>query len=481
MNWLSRLFRRATLERDLAREIDFHVDSAAEDLMRAGYPSHEARRLARLELGGSEQTKEATRDARGTRWAEDWWSDTRYAVRTMTRTPGFAIASVLTLGLGIGANTAIWSITDALMRRPLPVERPHELHAVHRIGSDEPNYRMSHPLMLRMRSTMNGVAQIAAMGSIARAYATIAERPDALLFQLVSGNFFAVLGVHPAAGRLLELADDETIGGGPVAVISDAFWESRFSRDPSVIGRSIRVNGVDFTVVGVTPAGFNGLTVGTQVSMYLPLVMQHNVRYSTSVASFNADPSKPWIPQRGVSWLTLIARVDPTHVREATAGLETVFRSELRETLAERDEAARQSGMKEHIELEPIARGFSPLREQFADPATCPENLLLWFHHLAWDHLIPSSGRTLWDELCHRYSRGVEAVRGMHATWNAVAPFVDRARHEHVGQLLAIQEQEARWWRSACLLYFQTFSRRPLPSDLEPLEGTLDAYRAVRA
>jgi alpha-glucuronidase len=127
-----------------------------------------------------------------------------------------------------------------------------------------------------------------------------------------------------------------------------------------------------------------------------------------------------------------------------------------------------------------VALYRSPLREQLASSATCPENLLLWFHHLPWDHVIPSSGRTLWDELCHRYTRGVDAVRGMRATWDAATPFVDHARHAHVARLLAIQEQEARWWRSACLLYFQTFSRRPLPAGLEPLEGTLDAHLPVR-
>jgi len=124
-----------------------------------------------------------------------------------------------------------------------------------------------------------------------------------------------------------------------------------------------------------------------------------------------------------------------------------------------------------------VALYRSPLREQLADPATCPENLLLWFHHLPWDHRIPSSGRALWDELCHRYSAGVDAVRRMQAIWDDVAAFVDPARHAHVRQLLAIQEQEARWWRNACLLYFQTFSGRPLPDGLEPLEGTLDDYR----
>jgi alpha-glucuronidase len=127
-----------------------------------------------------------------------------------------------------------------------------------------------------------------------------------------------------------------------------------------------------------------------------------------------------------------------------------------------------------------VALYHPPLREQFADVATCPENLLLWFHHLPWDHRL-SSGRTLWDELCHRYDAGVDAVRRMQATWDAAAAFVDAARHAHVQRLLAVQEQEARWWRNACLLYFQTFSRRPLPGGLPALEGTLAAYQAIKA
>jgi alpha-glucuronidase len=121
----------------------------------------------------------------------------------------------------------------------------------------------------------------------------------------------------------------------------------------------------------------------------------------------------------------------------------------------------------------------SPLRERFADPNACPENLLLWFHHVAWDRRV-SSGRTLWDELCHRYSRGVDTVRGWQRVWETLAPLIDAVRAEQVRALLAIQEKEARWWRNACLLYFQTFSKRPLPDELEPLEGSLETYRAIR-
>jgi alpha-glucuronidase len=119
-----------------------------------------------------------------------------------------------------------------------------------------------------------------------------------------------------------------------------------------------------------------------------------------------------------------------------------------------------------------VSQYRSPLRERFADPAACPEELLLWFHHLPWDHPM-GSGRTLWDELCQRYDAGVESVRGMRESWSDLAPYVDLERFEHVAELLAIQEKEARWWRDACLLYFQTFSKRPFPDDCEPPQGSL--------
>jgi alpha-glucuronidase len=122
-----------------------------------------------------------------------------------------------------------------------------------------------------------------------------------------------------------------------------------------------------------------------------------------------------------------------------------------------------------------VSQYRSPYREQISDPATCPESLLLWFHHLPWQHQM-ASGRTLWDELCYRYNAGVESVREMLATWESLAEFTDPARYEHVLALLRIQEQEARWWRDSCLLYFQTFSQLPIPPEYEPPAQSLDYY-----
>ncbi|MBZ0301519.1 MAG: alpha-glucuronidase [Anaerolineae bacterium] len=126
-----------------------------------------------------------------------------------------------------------------------------------------------------------------------------------------------------------------------------------------------------------------------------------------------------------------------------------------------------------------VSQYFSPYREQISNLDTCPENLLLWFHHVPWQHPM-KSGRTLWDELCYQYNHGVESVRQMQATWAALAPYVDAARFEHVQDLLRIQEQEARWWRDACLLYFQTFSRLPIPLEYEQPAQSLDYYRNLK-
>ena len=368
MTWISRLFRRRALERDLEKELRFHLDAAENDLVRGGMSRAEARRVALLEFGGVELAKENARDVRGTRWIEDWWSDTKYALRGMARSPGVSIAAIFTLAIGVGANTAVWSILDALMRRMLPVERPEDLHALKRVGLQPDSYLISHPGLQRLRSAGGDSVQIAAMGSVARLYATIGETPEAVIGQLVSGNYFAMLGVRPEIGRMLTPEDDRTLGGAPVIVLSESFWERRFGRDRSVVGRTIRINGAALTIVGVAQSGFSGLTVGQSMDMFVPLVMQHEIRYQQNASSSNADTEKPWIPQNGVRWLTLVARVPaPAAVRMA-ARLDAQYRADLREEFANRDSASRAYGLKEHLELEPLGLGFARLRQTFGDP-----------------------------------------------------------------------------------------------------------------
>jgi alpha-glucuronidase len=125
-----------------------------------------------------------------------------------------------------------------------------------------------------------------------------------------------------------------------------------------------------------------------------------------------------------------------------------------------------------------VAQYFEPLASEYGTLASCPERLLLWFHHVSWDHPL-SSGHTLWQELCHAYQRGVDSVRTFQALWTEIGGHVDAARCHHVSDFLAIQEREARWWRDASTLYFQTFSKRPLPEGYEPAEKSLAELRAL--
>jgi predicted permease len=365
MNWLARVFRRRSLERDLERELDFHLDELSRDLVRSGLSPEEARRRARIELGGVEQVKEDSRDTRGTRWLEDWVYDTRFALRAMRRTPGFTAAAILTLAIGIGATTAVWSIVDALLMRALPITSPAELHAIRRAGNDVDDYVISYPTLVRMQAALPDSVGLGGMGSAARMYASIGDRPEAVLAQPVSGRWFSVLGVEPEIGRLISVGDDRNLGGHPVAVLSEAFWRRRFGGAPSIVGTTFRLNGSPFSVIGVAGAGFSGLTVGSEIDLWIPATMQHEVRYIGNYAAVDSDSDKPWVPQDGIAWLTLITRVDPTKTGYIAGRLDPVFRARQREFLASSDSVSREYGMREHIVVEQLSRGFSPLREQY--------------------------------------------------------------------------------------------------------------------
>ena len=126
-----------------------------------------------------------------------------------------------------------------------------------------------------------------------------------------------------------------------------------------------------------------------------------------------------------------------------------------------------------------LAQYAPEVRRQFENINTCPEEYLLWFHHVPWTHKM-KSGRTLWDELCYKYNLGVEGVRNMQKAWNSTNSQVDKQMHNQVKQLLAIQEKEAVWWRNACLLYFQTFSKMPIPANYEQPDQTLEYYKNLR-
>jgi predicted permease len=370
MSWLSRLLRSRTLDRELDRELRAHLDLMTDDLIRSGVAPEEARRQAAIALGGVEQVKEASRDARGTRLVQDWWQDTRYAVRSLRRAPGFSLAAILTLAVGIGANTAVWSVMDAVMFRSLPVERSEELYALRYSApsGDDPSYLFSYPGMGRLRGVLPDSIPISGMGSIVRMYVAAAGRAEPMQAQLVSGNWFQMLGVGAARGRLLNPGDDDA-GSPPVAVLSHAYWDRQFGRDPAIVGGVIRLNGFPLTVAGVVEPEFGGLTVGLQVDLWIPLRLQPEVRYSGGAWSRDANTEEPWLPQDGIAWLTLVTRTPAGAFQQTEARLAGQYKAELLERNSDTSDAAgRARRLRAQLMLEPLAKGFSPLRQAFADP-----------------------------------------------------------------------------------------------------------------
>jgi predicted permease len=368
MSWLGRLFGRTRLERDLDKELQFHLDAAVADLVRGGMTREAAIRRARIEIGGLEQVKEETRDARGTRWVEDLVADTRYALRGMVRSPAFTAAAVLTLAVGIGANTAVWSIVEALMLRSLPVDRPEQLRAVRRAGNEDGVYRVSYPLFRNLAASLPDSTKLAAMSPVTRMYASVDENPEPVPGQLVSGEWFSLLGVKPAVGRLISYEDSKVLGGHPVVVLSNAFWRTRFGADRGIVGKTLRVNGLPLTVIGVAGEDFVSLTVGQPVSLWVPVLEQYALRYRGNASSNNADTEQPWPTQNGISWLTLVSRVSDGTAANIEQRLDRVFRADVKEETQGQDSAAIAYALREHMVLEDMRRGFSPLRDAYQDP-----------------------------------------------------------------------------------------------------------------
>src|SRR5215472_4985637 len=239
---------------ELDEEIRAHLAMAARDRIERGEEAESAELAARREFGHVALIQETTREMWGWRWLERMWQDLHYAARAMRRSPGFGAVAVASLALGIGANTAIFSLIDALMLKMLPVRDPSGLYLVS-LGNgpiESLSYRIVRALAGR-KEIFCGVAGFTGWIFPVGSPGNIRNTPGAL----VTGDFYETLGLRPAAGRLLR-PDDDKPGASPVAVISDGYWQRNFGRDPETIGRAIRIAGVGVTIVGITPRGFTG-------------------------------------------------------------------------------------------------------------------------------------------------------------------------------------------------------------------------------
>lgn len=255
MGWLRRLFSRERLEADLDKELRFHFENQVADKVRCGIPESEARRRTRIEFGGIEQIKEDCREQRGTVWLESLLQDLRYALRMFAKSPGFSATAILTMALGIGATTAIFSLVNATLLDPLPYPHPEELV---RIEDDLPGVGatdagISIPEWKDLQRS--GIFQYVVLEIFGSANLTDASQPSRLQYEGVSPAYFAMLGVKPELGHTFD-PQDQTPGFTGDVVITDGLWKRDFGSDPHILGKSLRMDNDLYRVIGVMPPGF---------------------------------------------------------------------------------------------------------------------------------------------------------------------------------------------------------------------------------
>jgi hypothetical protein len=292
------LVRRRQRDLDLDDEIRVHLELLAAEYERRGMTSDAARLAARRAFGGVQQMKETFRDSHGLRWLEDARRDVRHALRTLRRSPVFTGAAVLTMAVGVTAVIVIFAVLNAFMLRPMPVERPEELVSV----STAPDRHVSTPHGVSFPDLQDYRQERTTFVDLAGYNVEVAglnadNATDRITMYSVTDNYFTLLGVRPTIGRLIQPNEGRARGDAPVIVLTHEYWQARFGGDPSIVGRSVRLNGRPFTVIGVTPPPFDGAHSLLRPSAYVPLWMRGELVESTASRSIHEarDRHQLWV------------------------------------------------------------------------------------------------------------------------------------------------------------------------------------------
>jgi putative ABC transport system permease protein len=360
------LFGTGKVEQELDDELRDYLDKSIAEKMRSGMTREEARRAARLEMGGVEVVKEKVRSASWETHLETLWSDLRFGVRLLRFNPVFAGAAILSLALGIGANTAIFQLLDAVRLRTLPVKNPQELVSV-RIderhgmsGRTSGRYsELTYAIWEQIRGQQQGLSGIFAFGPTEFNIAPSGEIHNVQALW-ISGEFFKTLGVEPALGRLLTPADDKPSCASPGVVISNSFWQHEYGGDRTVVGRSLTINRHPFQIIGVTPAGFYGVEMGRYFDIAAPLCAE-------PVVDGTEDAM---LPRRDGWWLAAMGRLNPGWTTErASAQLRTISPGLFEATLPPdfNPEQAKRF-LAYRLGAFPAGTGVSDLRDDYENP-----------------------------------------------------------------------------------------------------------------
>jgi predicted permease len=333
MSRLSSLWRniahRERVERDLDDEVRALFESLVDEKIREGLSPEDARRSAALEFGGVDALKERIREVKAGAFLDMLLLDIRYGMRMLRRYPSFALAAIVTLGLGIGANTAIFTLVDALALRSLPVREPRELVYLEMDTQTGRNSYFSYPVFERLQERTTSLSGLAAMTSLDRVNVAHRGEPEIATGELVTGTYFDVLGLVPQLGRLLGPDDDRS--GHAVAVVSDGYWRRRFGGRPDIVGAVVLVRGLPVTIVGVTPPSFFGIKVGRSVDVTMPMGLRDRLA-----------PEVRWRNQPFDTWLQLVGRLNPSVSQaESQAEIDAVFQQSMAEFTKELPETER--------------------------------------------------------------------------------------------------------------------------------------------
>jgi predicted permease len=326
---IRRLIHRRRAERELDEEIRSHLEMEVEQNVVGGMSPEDARQAARRSFGSVALAMEDSRAMWGLRSLEILWQDLRYGARMLMRNPGFTLIAALTLSLGIGANTAIFSLINATLLRRLPVDDPERLAYAFSGSSESPYNVFSYPNFAELRERNQVFEGLSAWGGIAASLNKDPQGAEAEMVGgvIVTGNFFEVLGVRAALGRLITPADDQAPGAHPVVAISHGLWQRQFGGDPAVVGKEILLNGRSFTVIGVTPPEFGGAQLGVARDLYVPMMMQAVMRPPR--AGYSGEKNPDLLQVRGNHWLFGVGRLKPGVTREqAQAALIPITRQQ---------------------------------------------------------------------------------------------------------------------------------------------------------
>jgi predicted permease len=362
-NW----FRRASLESGLDRELQYHCDRRVADLVSGGIPEPEARRRVAVELGLT-QVREEVRDVWLTRWLRDFLYDLRFSARSLLRSPGFTAATLLSLALGIGATTAIYSLVDQVILHALPVRDPGRLVLVdwkgdHVVGGFGSFNLMSYPMCRDLQQQTRFFDGVLCRSDEVPVNLSAGGDPKPVPAELVSGSYFPVLGIGPALGRVIEAEVAAAPGASPVVVLSHDFWQAQFGGAPDVVGRKVLINQHPMTVIRVATREFHGVDVGVVPALWLPASM-----YAQAIPGVEDLHNQP------TRWMQILGRLRPDLTpAQAQAGLQPWFKTWLDENMrrpgfpiitADR----RRRYFASTLQLTPAPQGYSPLRRSLSQP-----------------------------------------------------------------------------------------------------------------